>query len=175
MTEHALDHVAVRRATPADAELLAHLHLDVLDDVLDDAGAGLMPRQLLDDRQDRVAARVERWRELLAGDQPTWVAVDTTAEGELIGLASTGPGRDNDLADDIALELTALYVRAAWWGSGVGYELFRTAVGDRAAYLWVPGANEHAIRFYERQGFRLDGTEDELDEGRHVRMVRAGR
>ena len=33
--------------------------------------------------------------------------------------------------------------------------------------------NERAIRFYQRQGFRLDGTEDEHDEGVHVRMVRA--
>lgn len=171
MTAPAPAPVTVRRATPADAELLAHLHLDVVED----AYPGLMPRQLLDDRRDRVAERVERWREILAGDQPTWVAVDATEEGELVGLVSTGPGRDNDLADDIDLELTALYVRVAWWGSGVGYELFQTAVGDRAAYLWVPAANEHAIRFYERQGFRLDGTEDELDEGRHVRMVRAGR
>ena len=47
-------------------------------------------------------------------------------------------------------------------------------VGDRAAYLWVLANNERAIGFYERQGFRLDGTEDEHDEGRHVRMVRAG-
>ena len=59
-------------------------------------------------------------------------------------------------------------------GTGVGYALFETAIGDRAAYLWVLANNERAIRFYERQGFRLDGTEDEHDEGLHVRMVRAG-
>ena len=62
----------------------------------------------------------------------------------------------------------------AWWGTGVGYVLFEEAVGDRAAYLWVLAGNDRAIRFYERQGFRLDGTEDEHDEGLHVRMVRAG-
>ena len=66
------------------------------------------------------------------------------------------------------------YVRAAYWGTGVGYALFEIAIGDRAAYLWVLAGNERAIGFYERQGFRLDGTEDEHDEGRHVRMVRAG-
>ena len=72
------------------------------------------------------------------------------------------------------LELYALYVRAAYWGTGVGYALFEIAVGDRACYLWVLAGNERAIGFYERQGFRLDGTEDEHDEGLHVRMVRAG-
>ena len=34
--------------------------------------------------------------------------------------------------------------------------------------------NERAIAFYERQGFRLDGTTDMHDEGLHARMVRAG-
>ncbi len=90
----------------------------------------------------------------------------------LIGFASIGPARDNDMDD--TLELWALYVRASYWGTGVGYALFEIAVGDRAAYLWVLAGNERAIRFYERQGFRLDGTEDEHDEGLHVRMVRAG-
>ncbi len=75
---------------------------------------------------------------------------------------------------DQTLELYALYVREAHWGTGVGYALFEVAVGDRAAYLWVLANNERAIHFYERQGFRLDGTEDEHDEGLHVRMVRAG-
>jgi len=68
----------------------------------------------------------------------------------------------------------ALYVRAARWGHGIGYALLETAIGDRAAYLWVLHDNERAIGFYERQGFRLDGTRDEHDEGLHVRMVRAG-
>ena len=68
----------------------------------------------------------------------------------------------------------ALYVRADRWGTGIGYALLEVAIGDRAAYLWVLEGNARAIRFYERQGFRLDGTRDEHDEGLHVRMVRAG-
>ena len=157
--------VSIRQAVPADAEQLAHLHIDVWDD----AYTGLMPQGILDDRREKVAERVQRWLEILAQDRPTWVAEDS--EG-LIGFASSGPARDNDM--DGTLELWALYVRAAYWGTGVGYALFEIAVGDRAAYLWVLADNERAIKFYERQGFRLDGTEDEHDEGRHVRMVRAG-
>jgi GNAT superfamily N-acetyltransferase len=75
---------------------------------------------------------------------------------------------------DVELELWALYVRKAYYSTGVGYALFETVIGDRAAYLWVLAGNRRAIDFYERQGFRLDGTEDEQDEGLHVRMVRAG-
>jgi GNAT superfamily N-acetyltransferase len=157
--------VSIRLAAPEDAEPLAHLHLDVWDD----AYAGLMPQGILDDRRERSDERVARWRDILASSESTWVA--EAADG-LIGFISTGPARDNDV--DGLLELYALYVRAACYGTGVGYGLFETAVGDRAAYLWVLAGNERAIAFYERQGFRFDGTEDELDEGRHLRMMRAG-
>jgi len=157
--------VSIRRAEPADAEALAHLHVDVWDD----AYTGLMPQGILDDRRAKVDERVERWQGILAQTLPTWVAEDRDG---LIGFAGTGPARDNDM-DDL-LELYALYVRASYWGTGVGYAMFESVVGDRAAYLWVLANNERAIHFYERQGFRLDGTEDEHDEGLHVRMVRAG-
>jgi GNAT superfamily N-acetyltransferase len=158
--------VTIRPARPEDAERLGHLHLDVWDD----AYTGLMPQSILDDRRDRAGDRVEKWRTILReADQPTYVA---ERDGELVGFAGSGPGRDNDV--DTELELYALYVRASAYGTGIGYALFETVVGDRACYLWVLAGNERAIRFYERQGFRLDGTEDEHDEGRHLRMVRAG-
>jgi GNAT superfamily N-acetyltransferase len=158
--------ITIRPARPEDAEALAHLHLDVWDD----AYTGLMPQGILDDRREKVAERVERWRDnLTSGEHTTYLAADGD---DLVGFASAGPGRDVDVDTD--LELSALYVRAALWGTGVGYALLCEAIGDRAAYLWVLAGNERAIAFYERQGFRLDGTQDEHDEGLHVRMVRAG-
>jgi GNAT superfamily N-acetyltransferase len=159
------DDVFLRVALVADAESLTGLHLDCWDD----AYTGLVPQRILDQRRADAAARVERWQGILDGDEPTWVA---DRAGHLVGFASAGPGRDNDV--DIELELKALYVRAAWWGTGVGYALLWETIADRAAYLWVLKGNDRAIGFYERQGFALDGTEDEHDEGLHVRMVRAG-
>ena len=160
------DGITLRRAGPADAEALAHLHLDVWDD----AYTGLVPQGILDDRRSRPDARVERWRETLTSSpDATWLAEDA---GRLVGFAGVGPARDNDV--DIDLELYALYVRKAYYGTGLGYALFEHVAGDRACYLWVLAGNERAIGFYERQGFRLDGTEDVHDEGLHVRMVRAG-
>jgi GNAT superfamily N-acetyltransferase len=159
------DGVSIRRAEPADAEALAHLHLDVWDD----AYTGLMPQGILDDRRAKVDERIARWVDILAQPERPWVAEGPDG---VIGFASSGPARDNDI-DDL-LELYSLYVRASHYGTGVGFALFEKVVGDRAAYLWVLANNERAIGFYERQGFRLDGTEDEHDEGLHVRMVRAG-
>lgn len=157
------DGIAIRRAVPDDAEALAHLHLDVWDD----AYTGLMPQEILDARRTNVAERVERWRAILEQDASTLLAEGPDG---LVGFVSTGLGRDNDV--NTGLELMALYVRAASWGTGVGYALFEETVGDRAAYLWVLEGNDRAIRFYERQGFRRDGALDEQDHGLHVRMVR---
>ncbi len=164
-TDRLPDGVVVRRARPEDAEALAHLHLDVWDD----AYTGLMPQRILDERREKTTDRVDRWRAILAGDHSNLLA---DGPDGLVGFANAGPGRDNDV--DIDLELWALYVRAGSWGTGVGYALFEETVGDRAAYLWVLAGNDRAIRFYERQGFRRDGTDDMQDEGLHIRMVRAG-
>jgi GNAT superfamily N-acetyltransferase len=160
------DAITLRRAVVDDAPALAQLHVDCWED----AYTGLIPQRILDERRDTLDARIERWLTILVEEPNTWLAVDT--EGRLIGFASSLESRDNDV--DVELELSALYVRASWWGTGVGYALLEATIGDRAAYLWVLANNDRAIRFYERQGFRLDGTEDEHDEGLHVRMVRAG-
>jgi len=165
MSHAALPDVTIRPAIPDDSEPLTHLHLDCWDD----AYTGLMPQEILDARRTEVPARIERWRTILEQSDNTLVA---EAPDGLVGFVSSGPGRDNDV--DTELEVMALYVRADRWGTGIGYALLEVAIGDRAAYLWVLEGNARAIRFYERQGFRLDGTRDEHDEGLHVRMVRAG-
>lgn len=60
--------------------------------------------------------------------------------------------------------LEALYVRPSAWGSGVADELHAWAVdrlraaGTTTARLWVLEENVRARRFYERHGWRADGT-----------------
>ncbi len=159
--------VVIRRARVDDARPLADLHIACWDD----AYTGLVPQHFIDDRRAAHEERVQRWAEILAGGTTTLLA---EAESALVGFSSTGPPRDNDLAGDFDVELYSLYARASWWGTGVGYALLREAVGDRATYLWVLANNPRAVRFYERQGFRADGTREERDMGLHLRMVRAG-
>ncbi len=47
------------------------------------------------------------------------------------------------------------------------------AIGSASAYLWVLDGNERAIEFYERQGFRFDGTSKVEPVGVERRMVRS--
>jgi GNAT superfamily N-acetyltransferase len=153
--------VRIRRAVPEDAEALTGLHLDCWDD----AYTGLVAQSILDARRDDVPARVERWRKALATGHTSVAEHD---DG-LIGFVNASPGAE---LPDFEIQLFALYVRAAWWGTGVGSALFDAAVGHRSAYLWVLEGNDRAIEFYERRGFRFDGTGQDADEGRHLRMVR---
>ena len=153
--------VTIRRAVPKDAEALTRLHLDCWDD----AYTGLVPQAILDARRHDVPARVDRWRKALATGHTSVAERDTG----LIGFVNASPG--GELAD-FEIQLFALYVRAPWWGTGVGSALFDAAVGNRSAYLWVLEGNDRAIGFYERKGFRFDGTVQDADEGPHLRMVR---
>jgi GNAT superfamily N-acetyltransferase len=154
--------VQIRRGVPADAEAITRLHLDCWDE----AYTGLMPQPILDAMRDDVPARVDRWHAALAAGRPISVAEH---DAGLIGFVNAGPCTD---LPQLEIQLFALYVRAAWWGTGIGHALFVSAVGDRSACLWVLEGNDRVIRFYERQGFRFDGAGEDEPYGRRVRMVR---
>jgi GNAT superfamily N-acetyltransferase len=113
-----------------------------------------VPADVLARLTDDFEARTERWRAQLADGPPRWLAVDD--DGELVGFASAGPGRDDDI--DLDLELYAIYVRASQYGTGLGHRLIEVAIDAAAAYLWVFEANARARAFYERHGFTADGA-----------------
>ena len=77
------------------------------------------------------------------------------AEGEsgIVGFAVVSEGW-----------LDRLYVAPGSWGTGAGSLLHdaaverRRAAGDRRLRLWTLEANHRARAFYERRGWRLDGT-----------------
>ena len=86
-------------------------------------------------------------------------------DGErVVGFAGYGAYRDSTLPD--CGEVFALYVLKEYQGQKVGYQLMQAAARQRSAYkrvaLWVLKGNERAIRFYQRFGFRFDGTEAEI-------------
>ena len=157
------------RIAPAradDAEALTDLHLDVWEE----AYAALVPAALLAERRTARDARIGRWRNIIgSGSSATLLA---WADDRLVGFSSTGPGRDSPTEGLPPLELMALYVRAEVYGAGVGHALCEATIGSAPAYLWVLDGNERALRFYERQGFGLDGATKPEDVGLERRMVR---
>lgn len=162
--------MVIRAAIVDDAEALADLHLDVWDE----AYTGLISADILATRRSNRVDRVERWREILTADSnPVWLA---EKEDRLVGFCSVlAPGRDDPEPGLPTLEVAALYVRAAVYGTGLGHALLSAALGEAPAYLWVLDGNTRAIRFYEREGFRFDGRTKVEQEGLERRMVRRPR
>ena len=83
---------------------------------------------------------------------------------KVIGFVAYGKYREKTLSD--CGEIFAIYVLAKYYGQKVGYELMNAAFEKLADYkkiaVWVLKGNERAIKFYERYGFRFDGTEQEI-------------
>ena len=74
-------------------------------------------------------------------------------------------------------EIVAIHSLPESWGTGLGHAMLTEAlnrIGDREVYLWAFQENTRARRFYEKHGFRWDGTErvSEFDGAVEVRYVK---
>jgi GNAT superfamily N-acetyltransferase len=155
----------IRAARVEDAEDAAVCHIACWRE----AYAEIVDPAVLAERTSDLARRTRRWREKLEAGAHRWLAL---ADQCVVGFAARGPGRDEDI--DLSCELEAIYVRRAYWGSGLADRLLKVAVGTEPAYLWVFEANIRARGFYARHGFVPDGTanHDPMFDRNEIRMVR---
>ncbi|AYF75167.1 GNAT family N-acetyltransferase [Nocardia yunnanensis] len=132
--------------------------------------AGLVPQHVLDAFDlDR---RAQAW-ERIRVEYPGRIVVAVHDDGTVIGFASSGPPRDESPVAE--RELSALYVRAAYYGTGVAQELMaRVLSPDADTALWVFEENPRAQAFYRKYGFELDGERraEAFTPAIQVRMVR---
>jgi GNAT superfamily N-acetyltransferase len=153
----------VRAATPADAQSVARVHVDTWRA----AYAGLIPQAVLDGLS--VERREEFWRSIAGAPGESRLLV-AEANGRVIGFASTGPARDDDLPPGSG-ELLAIYVEPAAWGKGFGAMLFHSAIDDLRErrldpiVLWVLADNARGRGFYEAMGWQPDGSTRPIDFG----------
>jgi GNAT superfamily N-acetyltransferase len=134
---------------------------------------GLMPDAVLDD-PDLPAARERFWTAALTDERyrGNRVAV-AERDGELVGVAMSGPPLDDTAP--WARQLYVLYVYAADHGTGAGLGLLDAVVDpDESVALWVADPNPRAQAFYRKHGFVADGTVQVEDGVREIRMVRGG-
>ena len=100
-----------------------------------------------------------RWAHRIAEPPPGWRTFVAEDDGRIIGFASIGPSRDQQLVG----ELYAIYVEPDAWSTGAGRALIERAEDALVksyvdATLWVLEDNQRARRFYERAGWELDGV-----------------
>jgi ribosomal protein S18 acetylase RimI-like enzyme len=132
---------------------------------------GLMSHAVLDD-PGFLTARERFWTAALTDERyrENRVAV-AERDGELVGIAMSGPPLDAAAAS--ARQLYVLYVYAADHGTGAGPALLEAVLDpEESAALWVADPNPRAQAFYRKHGFVADGTAQVEDGVREIRMVR---
>ena len=74
-------------------------------------------------------------------------------------------------------EIVAIHSLPESWGTGLGHAMLTEAlkqISDRPVFLWAFKENTRARRFYEKHGFRWDGSDrvSEFDGALEVLYVR---
>ncbi|MCX2955285.1 GNAT family N-acetyltransferase [Lentzea sp. NEAU-D7] len=137
--------MTVRLAEASDAPAVASVHVQTWRA----AYRGLVPDSELESLS--VAQRTAMWERAIPRGG-VWVGL---ADDTVAGFCAVGPSSE----PDATFQLYALYVLPSAWGTPLGYELARAALGtEQDVVLWVFDENPRARRFYERLGFRADGT-----------------
>lgn len=95
---------------------------------------------------------------------------------KVIGFVGYGAYGDNSLPE--AGEIYGIYILKEYYDKRIGYALMCAALEKLSAYrriaVWVLEGNHRAIKFYERCGFRFDGTKKQIKLGTantEIRMV----
>lgn len=144
--------MVVRRARPSDAAAIAAVHTRGWQGAYEHVFGAENLRSIDTER------RARWWERAVFEDLETVLVAED--DGTLVGFASVGASRDEDAEG----ELYAIYALPERWGTGVGTALMAAGVdalrtaGYRDAVLYVLEDNPRARRFYEREGWALDGT-----------------
>ena len=143
----------VRAATLRDAKAIAEIHVSVYNT----ANKGILPDDYL--RSQTVEKRQAFWREAIEYSEPQ---VLVALEGDkLVGFIGFDRSRDPK-TPPTAGEIWAIYVVQSYWGQGAGLALWDAAheglkeEGCTKVTIWLPLANERALRFHELAGFKRE-------------------
>ena len=135
---------------------------------------GFIPQHVLDAMS--VDEHTQRWAQNLARSEAERVAYGVAVIGdEVVGFAGVQPTPDPNKDSHRVGQLHGMFVRSDCWGQGIGRNLLRHAVetfarfGFREATLWTEARNDRSRRFYEANGWWLDGATKTGSAGTYVR------
>lgn len=95
---------------------------------------------------------------------------------KVVGFVGYGSSSDDALPE--TGEIFSIYILREYYDKKIGYALMSAAVEKLSAYkriaVWALEGNQRAIKFYERYGFRFDGTRKQImlgTENTEIRMI----
>lgn len=160
---------AIRYANAGDAKTLG----EILSRSWRAAYKGVVPGSVLESMTPESCA--ERLRKSFAEG---WEgAALVFVEGEAAGLACVGACRDEDKGPSVG-EVWGMYLLPEYWNRGIGSYCMRWALDELKArnyikaVLWVLEENHNARGFYEKRGFRMDGTVKRVVLGKEMNECR---
>lgn len=145
--------IEVRPATLYDAKTVAEIHASAANA----AYRGVVPKEQLD--AVPIDKRTRHWRDAIEyGEPQVRIALDGVLTVGFIGFDRSRDPKSRPTTG----EIWALYVRESHWGQGIGVALWDAAhdglaeEGCTEVTVWVPLANERALRFYGLAGFKRE-------------------
>ncbi|AUS98388.1 GNAT family N-acetyltransferase [Clostridium thermosuccinogenes] len=159
----------VRRADVNDAKALGEIHASSWKI----AYKGIVPDSILDNIS---AYKRQKYFEkaLSEGWEEDFLIF---ADDKAVGLMCIGRCRDED-KDDTYGEIWGLYLLPEYWNKGIGSYFINWGLnelknrGYKKVTLWVLEENLNARKFYEKMGFKHDGTVKELTLGKKLTEFR---
>jgi len=158
----------IREATTADAESLAHVHVQCWRETYGD----ILPAAYLIDMSWQ--QRTEKWRKGLLEAKAPWKLYVAEEGGAIKGFAASGVSEKSDF--DIKGELYVLYLLKEAQGQGLGRQLFEKGRhnlivnGIKDMYLWVFKDNP-ALAFYQHMGGKECARQTVTIGGRDVEEI----
>jgi GNAT superfamily N-acetyltransferase len=162
------DTVAIRVATPNDANALGSMHVASWRETY----TGILSDKMLASLS--VEGRAAAWAQIMREPSTVRSTVIYLAEHDrtIIGFGSCGAQRADSLKDKgYDGEFSAIYVLRAFRGKGLGAcilgKMFLDLIGPgfSAAALWVLRDNPTARRFYEYHGRKIIAERKDIRDG----------
>jgi len=149
--------VPIRKAILSDAKEIAKINIISWQA----AYRGMLPDDYLENLSIRRTE--ELWKTRLTEKQVHTLVYEH--ENHVVGFASYGASRDEDVATEKTGEIYSIYLDPGEWRKGYGKALTNAAIaslevqGFSNVMLWVLDKNKRGIAFYEALGFENDGAQ----------------
>jgi len=163
--------IVIRKVLPEEAYEYAVCHTNCWHA----AYKGIIPNEYLANMLSDMEQIVERTRKRINESSNDEFCLITLDE-KIIGKLGYSHCRDEDKPD--AGEIHAIYLLPEYWDKGYGRQTMEYTLGKlkdtgyREVIIWVLKENIRARLFYEKFGFKFDGTAKEINIGKPLLEVR---